>query len=127
MKGKPPIKIPDIVIIMLAIGLTAVSAFTSYIKPKNTIQVMLEGPRQKWIFPLDAEETVSVQGPLGNTVVRIHGNEVWVDSSPCNNQTCVAMGHARAKGDWVACLPNNVFFIVEGSNDIRNITDAATR
>ena len=127
MKGKLPIKIPDIVIIILAVGLTTVSAFTSYIKPKNTIQVMIEGPSQRWIFPLDTEETVSVKGPLGNTVVRIHGNEVWVDSSPCDNQTCVAMGHAKSRGDWVACLPNNVFFIVEGSNDIRNITDAATR
>ena len=125
MKEKLSIKIPDIVIIMLAIGLTTFSAFTSYIKPKNTIQVMIEGPGQRWIFPLDAEETVSVKGPLGNTVVRIHENEVWVDSSPCDNQTCVAMGHARINGDWAACLPNKVFFIIERSDDIKNITDAA--
>jgi len=125
MKGTLPIKISDIVIIILAIGLTAGSAFTSYIKPKNTIQVMIKGTRENWIFPLDAEETVSVQGPLGNTVIRIHENEAWVDSSPCDNQTCVAMGHARGKGDWVACLPNNVFFIIEGSNDTGNNTDTA--
>ena len=125
MKGKLPIKVTDVVIIILALGLTGFSAFASYIKPRNTTQVLIEGAGQKWIFPLDAEETVSVQGPLGNTVVRIHGNEVWVDSSPCDNQTCVAMGHARGKGDWVACLPNNVFFIIEGSNDTGNNTDTA--
>ena len=125
MKGKLTIKIPDIVIIMLAIGLTAFSAFISYIKPANTIQVTIEGPGQRWIFPLDAEETVNVKGPLGNTVVRIHENEVWVDSSPCINQTCVAMGHARLNGDWAACLPNKVFLIIERSDDAKNITDAA--
>ena len=126
MKGKLPIKILDIVIIILSIGLTAFSAFASYIKPRNTIQVLIEGPNQKWIFPLDAEETVKVKGPLGDTVVRIRQNEVWVESSPCDNQTCVAMGHARFKGDWVACLPNNVFFMIEGSDDIGKTTDIAT-
>jgi hypothetical protein len=124
--GKLSIKIIDIIIIILAIGLTVFSALSSYLKPKNALQVLIEGPGQKWIFPLDAEETVSVKGLLGNTVVRIHGNEAWVDFSPCNNQTCVAMGHVRLRGDWVACLPNNVFFMIEGSDDIEKDTDAAT-
>jgi hypothetical protein len=126
MKIKLPIKIPDVVIIMLALGLTAFSAFASYIKPRSTAQVLIEGINQNWIFPLDAEETVKVKGPMGDTVVRIHENEVWIESSPCGNQTCVAMGHVRSKGDWVACLPNNVFFVIEGSDDSRQITDTAT-
>jgi hypothetical protein len=126
MKGKLPIKITDVVIIMLALGLTVLSAFASYVKPKNTTQVLIEGSGQRWIFPLDTEETVSVKGPLGNTVVRIHENEAWVDSSPCDNQTCVMMGHVGTRGDWVACLPNNVFFMIEGSDDIRKVTDTTT-
>lgn len=123
MKAKLPIKIPDIVVILLSLGLTAASVFGAYVKPKNTTQVLIEGQSQRWIFPIDAEETVTVKGPLGDTVVRIHENEVWVESSPCDNQTCVAMGHVHARGSWVACLPNNVFFMIEGSDDIRKPTD----
>ena len=127
MKRKLPVKIPDMVIILLSLGLTGFSAFAAYVKPQYTIQVMIQGQNQSWIFPLDAEETISVRGPLGNTVVRIHGNEAWVVSSPCDNQTCVGMGHVRSRGDWVACLPNNVFFIIEGNDDPGNITDSADR
>ena len=125
MKGKLPVKIPDMVIILLFLVLTGFSTFKAYVKPQYTIQVMVQGQTQSWIFPLDAEETISVRGPLGNTIVKIHGSEVWVESSPCDNQTCVAMGHARSRGDWVACLPNAVYFIIEGSDDLRRYTDGA--
>ena len=126
MKRKLPLKILDLVIILLAIGLTGASTFAAYIKPKNTTEVLIQGAnQQQWIFPLDAEETIDVKGPLGTTVVRIHGNEAWVETSPCVNQICVEMGHAKAKGDWVACLPNNVFLIIEGSDDIRKVTDTS--
>jgi hypothetical protein len=124
MKVKLPVKTPDFVIILLAIGLTVFSAFTAYVKPENTTQVVIEGANQKWIFPLDAEETVNVKGPIGTTVIKIHGNEAWVESSPCKNLTCVGMGHAHSNGQWVACLSNNVFLIIRGSNDSKELTDA---
>jgi hypothetical protein len=115
MKGKQPLKIPDIVIILLGAGLTGFSAFAVYISPELSARVLIQGQDQSWIFPLDAEETVVVRGPLGNTVVKIHDNQTWVESSPCNNQTCVASGHIRQPGAWAACLPNNVFLMVEGN------------
>jgi hypothetical protein len=118
MNRKPLLKIPDLVIILLAAALTGFSSYVAYIQPQNSIRVVIRGASDlEWIFPLDAEETVTVRGPLGNTVVRIHGNEAWVESSPCANQTCVGMGHADSRGDWVACLPNSVFFLIEGSNE----------
>ena len=123
MKKKLPVKISDIVIILMSLGLTVSSAFAAYVKPQNTAQVFIEGINQRWVFPLDAEETVPVKGPLGETVVRIHDRKVWVESSPCENQTCVAMGHVD--WGWVACLPNNVFFMIEGSDDFANIPDGA--
>jgi hypothetical protein len=122
---KLPVKVLDLVIIVLALALTGFSAFTVYVKPRNTIQVLVQGQGNKWIFPLDAEETVAVAGPLGKTVVRIHGNQAWVESSPCDNQTCVASGHANQQGDWVACLPNNVFLMLEGSDTIGKIDRGA--
>ena len=121
MQGKLPVTIPDILIMIVSLGLTLLSFFAAYIQPNKTARVSIEGLNQKWIFPLDAEETVMVPGPLGETVIRIREKEVWVESSPCANQTCVAMG--RVKRGWVACLPNNVFFMVEGSNESANNPD----
>ena len=125
MKGKLPVKPLDVVIILLALALTGFSAFTIYVKPRSTVQVLIEGQNQKWIFPLDAEETVVVQGPLGNTVVKIHDHQAWVESSPCKNQICVAAGHLHELGEYSACLPNNVFLVIEGNDDFNQLDSTA--
>jgi hypothetical protein len=118
------LKIPDIVIILFAAGLTFLSAYTSYAKPHKTSRVLIRGQDQTWIFPLDAEETVTINGPLGNTTVKIRNREAWVESSPCKNQTCVAQGHIRQQRAWAACLPNSVLLIIEGTDEPGNIPDS---
>ena len=114
------------VIIFLALCLTGFSFFAVYIKPQDSLRVLIEGKNQKWIFPLDAEETIYVQGPLGTTVVRIHENQAWVESSPCDNKICVSAGHLRNNGEFAACLPNNVLIMVEG-NDVPGKIDGYAR
>jgi len=119
MKLKPPLKPWDPVIIILALALTGFFAWSTYLTPRNTAQVLIEGQGRRWVFPLDAEETITVPGPLGNTVVRIHDNQAWVESSPCENQICVAAGRLRGHGEFAACLPNIVLVMIEGQDDIR--------
>ena len=121
MKRKLPVKLWDIVVILLALTLTGASAYSVYFKKQSTARVMIEGPRQKWIFPIEAEEAINVKGPLGTTVVRIHGNEAWVESSPCDNQVCVSAGHLSGNFDFAACLPNNVMVIIEGNKKSNEI------
>jgi len=116
-KQKPRLKIPDVIIILLAAGLTFFSAYSAYLKPYGQPHVLIRGQGGEWAFPLDAAETVVVPGPLGNTVVRIHGNRAWVESSPCENQTCVASGLLARQGQWAACLPNNVLLMIQGTGD----------
>jgi hypothetical protein len=126
MKKGFPLKVMDMVVILLALGLTGVSAFAAYIQPGDSPQVVINGSGQEWIFPLDTDETVEVPGPLGITVVKIQDNQAWVESSPCTNQVCVAGGHINAQGDWVACLPNNVFLMVEGKEVRRHVLDSTS-
>ena len=125
MKGKLPVKRWDLVMIALALVLTGFSAYSVYIKPRNTTQVLIEGSGRRWVFPLDAEETITVPGPLGDTVITIHDNQVWVESSPCDNQVCVAAGKLSSRGHFTACLPNNVLVMIEGYDDIRKLDGAA--
>jgi len=111
------IKIPDIIIILLAAGLTVFSAHAAYMKPQGSAHILIRGQTGEWSFPVNAEETIAVPGPLGNTVVRIHENRAWVESSPCENQTCAASGHVMRQGQWAACLPNKVLLMIEGNNE----------
>lgn len=90
------------------------SALYVYGGGRGEAQVVVEGDGAQWVFPLDAEETVRVRGPLGETVVAVHGGQARVLASPCENQTCVAAGEIHSHGQWVACLPNAVFLRIEG-------------
>jgi len=118
MKLKPPLKLWDMAIITFALTLTGFSAYRVYLTPRNTARVLIEGAGRRWIFPLESEETVAVPGPLGNTIIRIHDNQAWVESSPCNNKVCIAAGHLRRHGEFAACLPNFVLVMIEGHDDL---------
>jgi hypothetical protein len=125
MRKRFPLKILDIAVILLALGMTGFSVFAVYLKPGGAARVVISGSVREWIFPLDADERVDVSGPLGNTVVRIRRRQAWVESSPCANQLCVSSGRISGHGVWAACLPNNVFLRIEGSNDVKDAPDAA--
>ena len=124
MKVKTPIKLWDIIIIIIALFFTGFSALNIYAKPSGAEQVMIQCRGNQWIFPLDANEIVEVPGPLGNTVIKIQNRHAWVESSPCRNQICVAAGHVHRAGIWIACLPNNVLLIIDGSDKLNDQVDA---
>jgi hypothetical protein len=114
---KFPLKIVDILIISLAFGFTVFTVFAAYIKPQGQAFIVIQGQGSEWTFPLDANETVIVPGQLGDTIIKIHENTAWVESSPCQNQTCVTSGYVWRQGQWAACLPNNVLLIIKGDNE----------
>jgi len=112
MKGK--LKFADILIILLAASFVFFSFYNVYAKGQDKINVLIRGQSGEWTFPVDADETVVVAGQLGDTIVRIHDSRAWVESSPCDNQTCVAAGLISRQGQWAACLPNNVLLMIQG-------------
>jgi hypothetical protein len=125
MKKKLPLKPMDFAAIALSLILTIYTGVAVYTGTQQAAQVLIQGSGRTWLFPLDAEERITVPGPIGETVVEIRGGRVRVLSSPCGNQTCVAAGHIRRRGEWAACLPNKVLVAIEGSTDDGETLDAA--
>ena len=95
---------------------TFFSAYKAYLKPQGKAQVLIRGQSSVWTFPIDANETVFVPGPLGQTTVLIGEGKAWVENSPCDNLTCVAAGFITKQGQWAACLPNQVLLMIQGSS-----------
>jgi hypothetical protein len=114
MNMKLPLKPLDYAVMALSLAVTLCAGWAVYAAPQADVRVRIQGPGGAWVFPLDAEERVAVAGPLGETVVEIHEGRARVLSSPCENQTCVAAGHIRRRGNWAACLPNRVIVSIEG-------------
>jgi hypothetical protein len=123
-----PIKIKpfDIVIIVLASALTAVSAFSIYRPGMNQSEFLIEASGRKWTYPNDAETLIEVEGLVGISAAEIADGSIKMISSPCANQTCVAAGSISRTGQWIACLPNQVFIHVEGKDNSDDVIDGAT-
>ena len=124
-----PIKIQDLVIIIPALALVITSFFTAYSGKAVQSNVNIKAENKEWIFPLDADEILTVRGPLGDTVLEIHNKKARILSSPCANQTCVTSGAIDSQGQWSACLPNRVMLQIapaHGKNIQETQIDAAT-
>jgi hypothetical protein len=115
----------DAAIFLFVLVLTVLSFFYIYKKQPDISRVLIESRDQIWVFPLDAEEIVNVQGPLGTTVIRIHKNQAWVESSPCKNKICLGAGCLKNNWEFAACLPNNVLLMIEGNNETGEIDSYA--
>ena len=111
--------------IILALALTLGIAFVVYSTEAASSRVVVRSHDRTWIFSLDTEETFSVSGPIGETVVSINKGEAGIVSSPCSGQTCVAAGALHRNGQWTACLPNRIFLLVEGAIE-PDIVDAVS-
>ena len=107
----------DWLVLAACSALVAFSAASVYSGGDSELRVVVNGEGgEEWIYPLDKDREIPVQGPLGTTLVEIHEGHVHIADSPCPNKTCVAAGSVSLPGQWVACLPNSVFVRVEGSS-----------
>ncbi|MCE1157390.1 MAG: NusG domain II-containing protein [Spirochaetia bacterium] len=127
MKKKlPRVKVLDIVIAAIGLGLVLLSVSLVYSNSRGRLMVHISGAEGEWLQPLDRPAVIEVPGPLGITVVHIENNSVHIEKSPCPNQTCVAAGDISAANLWIACLPNNVFVNIEGAGDPLEALDASS-
>jgi hypothetical protein len=110
----------DFGVLIPACGAVLASFVLVYSGAGTRYTIQLKGENAEWVFPKDAAETVSVAGPLGDTVVAIQNGTARVISSPCANQSCVARGAIRLQGQWAACLPNKVMVFIGADSDARD-------
>jgi hypothetical protein len=120
----------DIAIFLFALLIIGLISLQTYARGRGTPEIMISGAgqgagqgaapgaggdaEQQWIYPLDAETTVRVPGPLGETLVEIADGAVRIISSPCPEKICIKTGRISKPGQWIACLPNRVFISIRG-------------
>jgi len=65
-------------------------------------------------LPLSLDRTLSVPGPLGESVVAVRGGRARIESDPSPRQYCVRQGWLAQAGDFAVCLPNQVSLELRG-------------
>jgi hypothetical protein len=79
-------------------------------------------------LPLAEERTLTVDGPVGRTVIVIEDGTVRIRESDCPQKLCVRLGAVDRAGESLVCVPNRVVVTVEGGADERPAgIDAVTR
>lgn len=59
-------------------------------------------------YALNEDRTVSIEGALGTTVIRIESGRARVVSDPGPRQYCVKQGWLTRPGEMALCAPNHV-------------------
>lgn len=106
----------DFLAILLSIGAVAALSVRAYGEQGAGIRVQIDAEGGSWIYPLDQNRTVTLEGPVGHNVIEIRDGVARVVEADCRDKICVTMGAITRPGSWVACLPNRVFLRVLGAD-----------
>ena len=114
-----------VVLLLLAVSLAGVAWLAT--APGGTRVVVTSGDRTVFTSSLDQPRRVSLDGPLGPTLVVIENQEVLIASSPCPRKICLSMGPAKQTGDLLACVPNHILVHIEGPVNTEATYDLLSR
>ncbi len=112
---KNPVKPADVIIIGVTLLVIAVISLQIYGNRSEASQVRIDAAGVQWIYPLEQDVRLIIPGPIGETEVIIEKGEVHVHDSSCRNKICVTTGEIHRVGQWIICLPNDVFIRIEGA------------
>lgn len=79
----------------------------------NQLLVKISSDDRDWVYPLEKNLELDIEGPIGLTHIHIDSGEVWVSDSPGKNKICITAGEIKTVNSWIACLPNKVFIQIE--------------
>jgi hypothetical protein len=115
-------RIGDIIIfslclISLLVSYSLSSSGISSRNDSNKLMLKISSPGGEWIYPLDEELEIGIEGPIGTTHIHIESGHAWVSDSPCKNKLCITAGEISSFNTWVACLPNEIFVQIIGTGN----------
>jgi hypothetical protein len=114
----------DLIPLVLALLVTVSFSVYAYGYRSEGGDLVIETADEQWIYPLDDDRTVEIEGPIGVTVIKIDEGTAWVVSSPCRDKICTASAPILNTGQWIACMPNQVFLRIESTDNAE--VDATT-
>lgn len=95
------------IITLIALGLCA--HFYASNNAKQNLYVEIASQTETYLFALEQERTICVQGINGTTQISIQNGAVQFDDSVCPNKTCVYAKAISKPNQWIMCLPNGIY------------------
>ncbi len=108
----------DVIVAVLTIGLL-LALYTHYwsgIGGEGERARIVSADNDVHIVSLSEDSTLTVHGPLGDSVIEVRQGQIRFIESPCNGKQCIHAGWLHTAGSFAACLPNRVSITVLGRN-----------
>lgn len=105
--------------IILAICLVIICwplAATAGTFSKGSAVVHVVTPYGEYLYQMNQDRVVEIQGLIGITVMQIEDSKVRFLESPCSGKDCLH-GEIASNGEQIACLPNGVLATLSGADD----------
>lgn len=98
-----------LIVLVLALNFSGNNSHASHLKVISCGKV--------YIYPLNENRMIEVAGRLGKTKIEVSNGTAKIIFSPCPNKTCMLKPAIHEVGDWIVCLPNEVFVKIEGKSE----------
>ncbi len=108
---------------LLLLSLTGLVFIKETLPQNGTVRIEEDG-KPVYLLPIDKDRIVSVDGPIGRTLVEIKDHKVRITESPCPNKLCIRQGWVE-KGALI-CLPNKVVVTIGDGDGKKSPVDAIT-
>ncbi len=110
--------------LLIALGVLSLVALDHFRAPGARVIIEVDGQIVHQ-SDLSATEEVTLTGPIGRTVVRVHQRSARVSYSDCPEKVCVKTGKIHRAGEMIVCVPNKVVVKIEGTR--KNLFDVITQ
>ena len=67
---------------------------------------------------LSGNQTLTVPGPLGESIITVQGHQARISKDPSPRQYCVKQGWLKHAGEVAICLPNQVSLELRGAKKL---------
>ncbi len=105
----------DIVAVAIALAVTGIATYLAApLWNGGELTVEVRAPAGTWLYPLETDLLLPPVGGAGICAIVIESGTVRVTSSDCPNKICIQMGRISRSGQWIACLPHQVFIRIIG-------------
>lgn len=97
-------------LVLIAVAVVLISLFLFQYFPSDSYLLVIESQEGKQEIEVTPTTnlTLTVTGPLGDTLIVIQAGQTWVAYSPCPDKVCMEMGKIPDNGGFIACVPNQV-------------------
>lgn len=111
------LKVFDIAALAVSVTVFAVFFIFGLRTGAESGYVLIQEQSGESVYPLDEDRVITVEGPIGESVIVIEDGAARFEHSDCSDNLCVLMGAVDEGGEWAACLPNKVFITIEGGTE----------